>query len=54
MLSQCLDSSRPQRIGGRVKEEDREKGMLGHAEDHSASGNVPELKVPELKAEVVC
>lgn len=44
MLSQCLGSFLPNAKRRRTEQEDREKGMLGHAEDHSASGKVIELE----------
>lgn len=44
MLSQCLGSSLLSAKRRRTEQEDREKGMLERAEDHSASGNVTELE----------
>lgn len=44
MLSQCLGSSLLSAERRRTEQEDREKGMLENAEDHSASGNVTELE----------
>lgn len=44
MLLQCLGSSLLSAERRRTEQEDREKGMLEYAEDHSASGNVKELE----------
>lgn len=40
----CLGSSLLSAERRRTEQEDREKGMLENAEDHSASGNVTELE----------
>lgn len=47
MLSQCLGSTKRRH----VKQEDKEKGMLEYAEEHSASGNFPESKI---RSSVLC
>lgn len=44
MLSQCLGRSFLRTKRRYTEREDAEKGMLGYAEDHSASGNVTELE----------
>jgi len=44
MLSQCLGSSFLSCKRRHTEQEDREKGMLDYADDHSASGNVGELE----------
>lgn len=44
MLSQCLGSTLPGARWRHTEQEDREKGTLEYAEDHSASGNDTELE----------